>query len=92
MTSTRGTTLQQMTSSWEMNQVLDFPRVPVRKHVLWLPIDRQGTVNYVSLSAELENFAEYVKVSKFAEYETLKQCRYDYGIEILFETSWMTWR
>lgn len=75
-----------MTSLLEMNQALDFPRVPVRKHVLWLPIERQGTANYVSLSAELENFAEYVKVSNFAEYVAWPLCRYDYGFEFYLKS------
>lgn len=60
-----------------MNQVIDLPRVAVRKHVLWLPIERQGTVNYLSLSVELENFAEYVKVSNIARYQTLQLCQCD---------------
>ena len=45
-----------------MKPTLDFPKVSVRKHVLWLPVERQGTVNPASLSAELENFAEYVRL------------------------------
>ena len=45
-----------------MNSTLDYPKVSVRKHVMWLPVERQGTVNPASLSVELENFAEYVRL------------------------------
>ena len=45
-----------------MKLTLDFPKVSVRRHILWLPVERQGTVNPASLSVELENFAEYVRL------------------------------
>lgn len=50
--------------------ITDLPTVAFTKHVLWLPIENQGRANFLSLSSELEYFAEYVKVRRFPHYCT----------------------
>lgn len=41
------------------------PYKPLKKHVLWLPVNQQGENANVSLTKELEMFASYVSVSGY---------------------------